>query len=526
MFELDYYDNLKGAAVVPDEIKEFLDDGSKKSFGLDILLPSIRVLLYAASNEKPFFSILYEKLTKAKNLTSFFYERLKPNDLFDCLCLLGDECLYALLSKLNCPDSVLSKLHQTILEKKLEEFKTALEDGDINTSTITPICKLFHIRIRIDKFFIWFIEKAHRVDEIPDEEQQEKEGRRLLRSAVSNVQSFFKEILYNDEIVMKIVPPVLDSTDFVINSAISPSEKGFDNYSVISDHGIAEGVLIALTASHPNCKVEVSSKQEFFDFIFRMALFYYYSLKEDALVSPITLDVLREIVFVPEYESIWGKYETANGIDLLSQDLDAFSEKILLNEEQTAPQIGEPVKEEAEDTPTPGKSDFIEQEPTKEEGHLCPNSKYEFVPENYFDPECVSKGYIEEHYELVDRVKKHGLQAFVDFINYIANEGFIENDDETKALLAYRLTGRMRPEKQKLDKIKWFKEKGEPKELYYVIKYFSPRSKTKFSKQMKEYFENDYFGVDRYSRTAEDVSDGFKDKLEDWFPGLTNTSKG
>ena len=73
---------------------------------------------------------------------------------------------------------------------------------------------------------------------------------------------------------------------------------------------------------------------------------------------------------------------------------------------------------------------------------------------------------------------------------------------------------RMRPEK--LDKITWFKEKGEPKELYYVIKYFSPRSKTKFSKRMKEYFENDYFGVDRYSRTAEDVSDDFKETLIDY----------
>ena len=104
---------------------------------------------------------------------------------------------------------------------------------------------------------------------------------------------------------------------------------------------------------------------------------------------------------------------------------------------------------------------------------------------------------------------------------YILRE---ENDDETKALLAYRLTGRMRP--KKLDTIIWFKEKGEPKELYYIIKYFSPRTQKKYSKQMKDYFENDYFGVADYSRTAEDVSDDFKDKLEDLFPGLTNTSKG
>lgn len=355
MLDLDYYDRLKNAAVVPDKLEEFFEDESQSYFCYETLLPSIRVLLYAASNEKYLFSVLYEKITKAENLPPFFYERLKPDDLFNCLGLLGDDCLFGLLSKLDCSDSTLIQLHQTVIDRDLVGFRAVLEQGNINTATITPICKLLYIRIRIDTGIEWLIENSQYIDEITDKEQIQSELKKLVRCLNSSAQGFLNEVFNNEKEVMSALTSSTDKMTSVINNAMT--SDGFEaDCSLEIDDFLIEGVVMGLKALEQDVQKEDFSKQEWLENIFRMVLWCYYTMKKESIVSLTALDVLREVVFIPRYEGVWEKYENSNGLELLDQDLDIFWGDGIVEDTQPTPQIEEPAAEEEKDTPVPRKT--------------------------------------------------------------------------------------------------------------------------------------------------------------------------
>ncbi len=483
MVTLQYYDELKEAVKVPSSITDFfassVDDSNEEklfySVMLEVGLPVEKWLFYVITHEENAFKRFFDCEPNEND------RRLCPKELFYCLRPLSDENRRFIFGKLSdISDGVINKLSKYVEEDNLVEFSNVINETNINTSSIASIC--MNVKALIDNYNA--MEQLYlnvgQIIQIDDEAEMFRQMEKVFNVFLSNFES-----INGDE----------QATDQVVNYVNNLFEElsRNDNFSeVASDLTIKK---------HHYC------------------LWLYHHIWPDdnqskGFVTRVALDYLEELVFNPKYEKYWKGYEDDTCLGELDKEMKNWL-GVAIEENQ---------KEEVKDIPINGKIDFIEQERTKEEEHLYPDSKYEFVPENYFEPDCISRGHLEEHYELVERVKKHGLQAFVDFINYIASEGFIENNDENKALFAYRLTGRMRPEK--LDAIPWFKEKGEPKELYYIIKYFSPRTRKKFSKQMKDYFENEYFGVADYSRTAEDVSDDFKKKLEDFFPGLTNTRKG
>ena len=97
------------------------------------------------------------------------------------------------------------------------------------------------------------------------------------------------------------------------------------------------------------------------------------------------------------------------------------------------------------------------------------------IPIDYFkqNPKKVEKGG-REYYEYNSQfITKNDSQKFTNFINYLADCGYIENNNETKMLFAYRLTGRMRP--KKLEKIIWHSQRESNRcyELLYIVKYIS-----------------------------------------------------
>ena len=61
-----------------------------------------------------------------------------------------------------------------------------------------------------------------------------------------------------------------------------------------------------------------------------------------------------------------------------------------------------------------------------------------------------------------DAFKKKGVRTFVAFINWLADKGYIEDDNEVKALFAYRLTGRCRPMGKELPAIEWRGKNNKP----------------------------------------------------------------
>lgn len=445
------------------------------------------------------------------------FRRLTSGEIYKVLSGLSLNNASELLNRIGCTDGVYSELIKALDKKDKKRFVDALYE--CNTSNISSSLAC-----------IFFLQSEGRRFE---EEKKKAFGGSSAEFQKSIIQSMLDVLKTSEksinDVIRELRNEIEDSLSSVINSLHNLSTPQEKNLPKLHEEEILTKLdeierSFNTSMKDNNNSDGISDDDRLCSLKYYTFFFQYCRLKDDGVLDHSATRAFEYLFRLP---SVKEKYD----VGMRCWNNGCWMEKLLEFESRLQDATSDVGKKAINEIEPPEPTSTPAPEPDQEDktdsiGHLFPRSKYEFVPENYFDPECVSKGYIEEHYELVDRVKKHGLLAFVNFINYIANEGFIENDDETKALLAYRLTGRMRPEKQKLDKIIWFKEKGEPKELYYVIKYFSPRSRTKFSKQMKEYFENDYFGVDCYSRTAEDVSDGFKDKLENFFPGLTNTSKG
>lgn len=146
------------------------------------------------------------------------------------------------------------------------------------------------------------------------------------------------------------------------------------------------------------------------------------------------------------------------------------------------------------------------------------------LPDDYFnqpeDPEGrISLG------DIRSIIKDKGAENFKNFIDYLASEGHIKNNLQTKNSLAYRLTGRMKPNNL-LDKIKWEKDFNFLK-LYYIVKVFyddngrigmNRNNKTRQTsryKRMEDFL--DFIPVSQNpSSRAESVAEEFKKKMEEF----------
>ena len=147
------------------------------------------------------------------------------------------------------------------------------------------------------------------------------------------------------------------------------------------------------------------------------------------------------------------------------------------------------------------------------------------LPDDYFnqpeDPEGrISLG------DIRSIIKDKGAENFKNFIDYLASEELIKNNLQTKNSLAYRLTGRMKPNNL-LDKIKWEKDFNFLK-LYYIVKVFyddngrigmNRNNKTRQTsryKRMEDFL--DFIPITQNpSSRAESVAEEFKKKMEEFF---------
>ena len=89
-------------------------------------------------------------------------------------------------------------------------------------------------------------------------------------------------------------------------------------------------------------------------------------------------------------------------------------------------------------------------------------------------------------------ITKQGDSVFKEFIQFLVFSSCIDNNDNIKQLLTYRLTGACRPEGD-LEKIPWNPDKLN--ELAYVIMYSTVRAKGKYEK-VREFFEGPKFPDD------------------------------
>ena len=136
------------------------------------------------------------------------------------------------------------------------------------------------------------------------------------------------------------------------------------------------------------------------------------------------------------------------------------------------------------------------------------------LPDDFFDWQHKSNT-PKEFFYMDDTLKKKGVDTFVAFIDWLAEKGYIADDNEVKALFAYRLTGRCRPEGEELPVIEWRGKNGKSYELIYLVRYLSDRADYK---KMRRFFIGPEWVKDRDSSYANSADSEFRKQMSEFYP--------
>ena len=144
-----------------------------------------------------------------------------------------------------------------------------------------------------------------------------------------------------------------------------------------------------------------------------------------------------------------------------------------------------------------------------------PQSSVPFVlPDDFFDWQHKSNT-PKEFFYMDDALKKQGVDTFVAFIDWLAEKGYIADDNEVKALFAYRLTGRCRPEGEELPMIEWHGKNGKSYELIYLVRFLSDRGDYR---KMRRFFTGPEWVKDRDSSYANSADSEFRKQMSEFYP--------
>lgn len=144
------------------------------------------------------------------------------------------------------------------------------------------------------------------------------------------------------------------------------------------------------------------------------------------------------------------------------------------------------------------------------------------LPLDFFE-KPINREDCEEFFDVKNSVEEGGAERFTRFINYLTSQGYIDNNDRTKRLLVYTLTGRWRPDDyQSGETIIWKDNGNEGKELCYIIKSIiaSNKKEHKYDKMHK------FFTGPNWSKTVPDKDQGnnasknFKKALHYLYPTI------
>lgn len=143
------------------------------------------------------------------------------------------------------------------------------------------------------------------------------------------------------------------------------------------------------------------------------------------------------------------------------------------------------------------------------------------LPDDFFDWRHKSDN-PREFFYMDDAFRTKDVATFTAFINWLADKGYIADDNEVKALFAYRLTGRCRPEEKELPAIEWHGKNNKPYELIYIVRNFSNRGDYK---KMKLFFQGPEWVKDRDSSYANSADSEFKRQVAEFYPEICDFRK-
>lgn len=143
------------------------------------------------------------------------------------------------------------------------------------------------------------------------------------------------------------------------------------------------------------------------------------------------------------------------------------------------------------------------------------------LPDDFFDWQHKSNA-PKEFFYMDDTLKKRGVDTLVAFIDWLADKGYIADDNAVKALLAYRLTGRCRPEGGELPVIEWHGKNGKSYELIYLVRCLSDRADYK---KMRRFFIGPEWVKDRDSSYANSADSEFRKQMSEYYPEVCEFKK-
>ena len=141
------------------------------------------------------------------------------------------------------------------------------------------------------------------------------------------------------------------------------------------------------------------------------------------------------------------------------------------------------------------------------------------LPEDFFHSKCAADDM--EHLHVKLSVENKGTELFTEFVNYVAEKGYIEDSPDVKSLFAYRLTGYYRPEGD-LPTIVWNGRNGKSYELIYLIRYLCDRGDYK---KMRRFFEGPEWVKEKDSSYAHSADTEFRRKMSEIYPGICDFKK-
>ena len=141
------------------------------------------------------------------------------------------------------------------------------------------------------------------------------------------------------------------------------------------------------------------------------------------------------------------------------------------------------------------------------------------LPEDFFHSKCAADD--TEHLHIKLSVENKGTELFTEFVNYVAEKGYIEDSPDVKSLFAYRLTGYYRPEGD-LPPIVWNGRNGKSYELIYLIRYLCDRGDYK---KMRRFFEGPEWVKEKDSSYAHSADTEFRRKMAEFYLGVCEFKK-
>jgi len=141
------------------------------------------------------------------------------------------------------------------------------------------------------------------------------------------------------------------------------------------------------------------------------------------------------------------------------------------------------------------------------------------LPDDFFHSKCAADD--TEHLHVKLSVEDKGTELFAEFINYVAEKGYIEDSPAVKNLFAYRLSGYYRPEGELLP-IVWNGKNNKSYELIYILRYLCDGTSYK---KMRLFFEGPEWVKEKDSSYAHSADTEFRRRMVEFYPGVCEFKK-